>query len=198
MRAHEIVDEYTITHVPPPDQKHFKFADQLMQSKNSFLKPVQTPMSQIFDVMHFPGTGEHGRKLDKYYFFAKSGKTPGKCVGLFFVEHVPPNPNGPIARALQPGTEIATPHMSLAPEFQRAGIALQCYSTFLASGKWVFLTKEHTQSANALWNRLVTAGNLSVYLGKSQSGEWVTSQDPIPNGHRMLGPKERFNLGTAI
>lgn len=190
MKATEFIDEYKVTAGPHiPDQQHFDRGDAL-RAKNA-LGLYQSPMTE-FDVMYKADGYRGDADQHSYYFFAKSGPKAGKCVGIFFLDHRNPTPGGRISKILAPNVEVVTPHMSLAPQYQGKGLAKKCYASFLAGGPWVFITKEHTSSAKALWDSLSTGENVSFYF--DPSGE--ISNQPSERNYRFLGPAERFNLGN--
>lgn len=184
MRAHEIVDEYRVIQVPD------RYVDDKLSSgdalrANKRLIPVATPI-QEFNVMYY---NEGYGIAHRYYFFGKSKADADMCVGEFVLQPRTPGPD--LATVIAPGTEMVTPHITLDPAYQRSGIATKCYLTFLSGGPWVYVTTEHTASAKSLWDKLVTQGNISFYYSPKTG---ITQHGP--EGVRLLGPSNRFKLGT--
>jgi hypothetical protein len=183
MRAHEIT-EYSVEPVASNYVSDKLASGDALRAKQ-VLKPVKTPITE-FEVMYY----RESQAINRYYFFGKSGPDSGMCVGEFVLETRVPGPQ--LATVVAPGITMVTPHITLDPEYQRAGIASKCYLTFLNGGPWVYVTTKHTADAGRLWDRLAAQGNISFYYSPSTG---ITQNGPA--GVRFLGPKERFNLGTA-
>lgn len=182
----EVVDEYYV-HEPVDVQDILKTGDQY-NSERGRLRPVNLPYIP-FEVKHIKRS--HGR--DSFYMFDEADR----CVGLFsfdtkevpFLEYY-----------LQSGVKQVTPHMALAPKFQRTGLATRLYKGFLEAGPYVFVTKSHTEGANKLWDSLAASGLTSKYFYEDLDFAPRIVSDPseiepkqiATRAIRVLGPATRF------
>lgn len=161
------LDEYSI--VSPKD---FFDTDDLedyikkIDSKLSKFKKVNTPVSDLFDVMYL--------KTGVYHDYALLDKKTGKTVGLFGLDEKPPKQD--TSKIVKPGVGIVVPHLMLNKEYQNKGVGKRIYRSFLETGKFVYATDEHTRSAKSLWDSLEKLPTMKSvmyqnyrYIGKKES-----------------------------